>query len=261
MTTAPRMQETEPVVECMAITKFFGGVEALHEVNVGFHAGEIVCLVGDNGAGKSTLVKILGGVYPPDTGEIRVGAHSSPALTPAKARARGIEVVYQHLSLCDNLGAAANIMLGQEPCRFSLGPFRWIDERRTIQEARRRLTEAGASLDDVEIPVRRLSGGQRQSVAIARAIGNASRLILLDEPTAALGVRQTSATLDLIRRTAAQGIAVVVISHNLDDVFAVGDRIVALRQGRIMLDALKRDTSREEVVACMLGLEFRKAGN
>jgi len=241
----------------VAITKYFGGVRALHAISLDLCAGQIVCLVGDNGAGKSTLVKILGGVHQPDSGEIRLKDQVLRGLTPREARGYGIEIVYQHLSLCDNLGAAANVLLGHEPVRFHLGPLRWIDTGQTHREAARRLAEIGTSLDDLEAPVRRLSGGQRQSIAIARALGNSSRLILFDEPTAALGIRQTRATLNLIRRTAARGAAVVVISHNLEDVFAVADRIVALRHGAVTLDAPVGVTSREEVVACMTGLEFR----
>jgi simple sugar transport system ATP-binding protein len=254
------MPHSHRVVQCLAITKYFGGVQALHEVALELCAGEIVCLVGDNGAGKSTLVKILGGVHQPDSGEIRIGEQVVRGLTPREARAHGIEIVYQHLSLCDNLGAAANIMLGHEPVRFRVGPFGWIDIAQTHREADRRLADVGAVLEDLETPVRKLSGGQRQSIAIARAIGHSSRLILFDEPTAALGVRQTSATLNLIRQTATLGVAVVVVSHNLDDVFAVADRVVALRHGRVMLDAPLELTSREEVVACMTGLEFRNGG-
>jgi ABC-type sugar transport system ATPase subunit len=251
--------QTEPVVRCVNITKFFGGVQALDRASVDFHAGEVVALVGDNGAGKSTLVKILSGIHQPDEGSIWLGDIEVRSLNAHRAREFGIETVYQNLSLCDNLGAAANVMLGQEPVRSRIGPFKFIDIRRSIEEARRRIEELGVALDDMVAPVRRLSGGQRQAIAIARATVKAHRMIQLDEPTAALGVRQTKATLDLVRSVASQGVAVTMISHNLDDVFAVAHRIVALRLGRVALDAPVGSTSREEVVACMTGMPYRQS--
>lgn len=244
----------EPVVRCVNISKFFGGVQALDRASLNLHAGEVVALVGDNGAGKSTLVRILSGLHHPDEGSIWLGDTEVRSLNAHRAREFGIETVYQNLSLCDNLGAADNVMLGQEPCSSRIGPFKFIDMKRSAEEARRRIDELGVTLDDLFAPVRRLSGGQRQAIAIARATVKAHRLIQLDEPTAALGVRQTKATLDLIRRVASQGVAVIVISHNLDDVLAVAHRIVALRLGRIALDAPVQSTCREEVVACMTGM-------
>lgn len=249
--------ESKPVVRAVGITKYFGGVRALDDVSIELRPGEIVALVGDNGAGKSTLVKILGGIYQPDRGDIWLGDTKVPNLSARKAREFGIDTVYQQLLLCDNMGAAENVMLGQEPVRWRCGPFEVIDRKRSIEEARKHILELGISLTSLEAPVRRLSGGQRQAIAIARATVNAHRMIQFDEPTAALGVRQTRATLDLIRRVASKGISVVVITHNLDDVFAVAHRIVALRLGRISLDAAAADTSREEVVASMTGVSFR----
>ncbi len=252
------MTEKDALVHCVGITKYFGGVQALDNFSIDLHPGEIVALVGDNGAGKSTFVKILSGIYPPDDGEIWIGDEKVENLNPGHARDLGIETVYQHLSLADNLGAAANVMLGQEPLRFRIGPLRVIDEKQALAEAQRRIGEVGASLDDYAIPVRSLSGGQRQAVAIARALVKANRLIMFDEPTAALGVRQTKAALDLIQRVAGQGVAVIIISHNLDDVFAVADRVVALRQGQTTLDSPLASTGREEIVACMMGLSFQR---
>ena len=247
-----------PLVRCNTLTKYFGGVLALNAVSLDLYPSQVVALVGDNGAGKSTLVKILSGIHQPDEGEIWVGDRLIEHLNPQRARELGIETVYQNLNLCDNLSAAANVLLGQEPLRFRLGPIRIIDERRSVEEARRRVNEIGIALDDYESPVRRLSGGQRQAIAIARATVKAHRLIMFDEPTAALGVRQTKATLDLVKRVAQSGVAVIVISHNLDDVFAVADRIVALRLGQITLDVPLSSTSREEVVQCMTGMSFQK---
>ena len=256
---APTGAPAKPVVRCVNITKFFGGVQALDRASLDLHAGEVVALVGDNGAGKSTLVKILSGIHHPDEGSLWLGDMEVRSLNPRRAREFGIETVYQNLSLCDNLGAAANVMLGQEPIHSRIGPFKFIDIKRSIAEARRRIDELGVALDDMVAPVRRLSGGQRQAIAIARATVKAHRLIQLDEPTAALGVRQTKATLDLVRGVASQGVAVIVISHNLDDVFAVAHRIVALRLGRVALDAPLHSTSREEVVACMTGMPHRQS--
>lgn len=250
--------EGQPLVRCVTLTKYFGGVLALNGVSLELYPAHVVALVGDNGAGKSTLVKILSGLHQPDEGEIWVGDRRVEHLNPHRARELGIETVYQHLSLCDNLSAAANVVLGQEPLRFRLGPIRIVDEKRCVEEARRRVREIGVTLEDYEMPVRRLSGGQRQAIAIARATVKAHRLIMFDEPTAALGVRQTQAALDLVRRVAMQGVAVIMISHNLDDVFAVADRIVALRLGQITLDLPLASTSREEVVACMTGMSFQK---
>jgi ABC-type sugar transport system ATPase subunit len=249
----------KPVVRCENITKYFGGVQALSGVSLDFYSGEVVALVGDNGAGKSTLVKILSGIYQPDEGSIWLGEVEVKSLNPRRAREFGLETVYQNLSLCDNLGAAANVMLGQEPIRAQFGPFKFIDANRSIEEARRHIDELGVVLDDMVTPVRRLSGGQRQAIAIARATVNAHRLIQLDEPTAALGVRQTKATLDLVRRVASQSVAVIMISHNLDDVFAVAQRIVVLRLGQVTLDLPVHSTCKEQVVECMTGVSFRQS--
>lgn len=249
----------KPLIRCLELTKYFGGVLALNAVSLDLYPGQVVALVGDNGAGKSTLVKILSGIHQPDEGQIWIGDEKVEHLDPHRVRQLGIETVYQNLSLCDNLGAAANVMLGQEPISFKLGPLRFLDQKKAISEAKRRISEVGVELNDFTTAVRRLSGGQRQAIAIARATVKAHRLIMFDEPTAALGVRQTRSTLDLIRRVASQNVAVIVISHNLDDVFAVADRAVALRLGRITLDKAMTDTSREEVVACMTGMSFQKA--
>jgi ABC-type sugar transport system ATPase subunit len=242
-----------PLVRCSAITKFYAGVQALDDVSLELCAGECVCLVGDNGAGKSTLVKILSGVLGPDEGEVLID-EQPVVLNRQRARQFGIEAVYQDLALCDPLGAVANVMLGQEPIRFRLGPLKFIDRRAAMAATKKCISEVGIELDDLTSPVHRLSGGQRQAIAIARATVRGHRLIIFDEPTAALGVRQTKTTLELVRRVAEQNVAVVMISHSLDDVFFVADRIVALRLGRVTLNSYVSDTSRAEVVGCMTGL-------
>jgi ABC-type sugar transport system ATPase subunit len=247
------MAQATPPVRCVDVTKFYAGVQALDSVSVDLHAGECVCLVGDNGAGKSTLVKILSGIMTPDGGEVQIDGRPV-TLTRQAARQHGIEAVYQDLALCDTLGAVENVMLGQEPIRFKLGPLKFIDWKAATQGATAKIKEIGIELDDPTTPVRRLSGGQRQAIAIARATVRGHRMVIFDEPTAALGVRQTKTTLELVRRVADHGVAVVMISHNLDDVFTVADRIVALRLGRVTLDVRIADTSREEVVACMTGI-------
>lgn len=244
----------DAILRCVGVSKFFGGVRALDRVSFDLFPGEIVALVGDNGAGKSTLVRILSGIYRPDEGELWIGGALAGRLTARTAREFGVETVYQNLLLCDNLGATANVMLGQEPVRWRLGPLRILDGRRADDEACRRIREVGVELEDLSAPVRQLSGGQRQAVAIARATVRAHRVVLFDEPTAALGVKQTRATLELIRRVAGQGIAVLLISHNLDDVFAVAHRIVALRLGRVALDVRVDAATRAEVVAAMTGV-------
>jgi ribose transport system ATP-binding protein len=246
-----RAVDSDALVSARGITRYFGGVVAVNKVTLDFYAGEIVALVGDNGAGKSTFVKLLSGIHQPDRGEFMIGGEPTGALTPLRARAFGIETVYQDLALCDNLGAAANVMLGQEPVRF--GPLRLVDERSAQRKARALIESVGVQLADLSSPVRRLSGGQRQGVALARALVHAHRMVILDEPTAALGVRQTHATLEVVRRVASQGVAVIMISHNLDDVFAVATRIVVLRLGSVVLDAMSARTTREEVVGCMTG--------
>jgi ABC-type sugar transport system ATPase subunit len=241
------------VVEFRGVSKAFGGVHAVKAVSFGMNAGEITALVGDNGAGKSTLVKMLGGMYEPDDGEIVVAGQAHDHLTPATASAHGIEVVYQDLALCDNLPTGANIVLGREPKRRFLGvPF--LDARRSTQIGKEKLTALGARIPDWDVPVRRLSGGQRQAIAIARAMISGHRLIVLDEPTAALGVRQTRATLELLRNIVREQVAVMLIMHNLDQIFEVSDRIVVLRLGAVTLDTRRTDTSKEEIVAHMAGV-------
>jgi ABC-type sugar transport system ATPase subunit len=242
-----------PVVRCDGITKFFGGVRALAGVSMDLHAGQIVGLVGDNGAGKSTFVKILSGLLQPDSGEIRFDEHRIDNLTPQRARGWGIETVYQNLELCDDLSAAANVMLGQEKIRFQLGPFRFVDHRWAVRETRHKLAELGIQLQDYEGPVQRFSGGQRQAIAIARATISGRRLVIFDEPTAALGLRQTEATGNLIKRVAAQNVAVILISHSLEQVFSLADRIVSFRLGEVTLDTPASRTTPDEVRTHMSG--------
>jgi D-xylose transport system ATP-binding protein len=258
-TILPGLTKPTPIVRCQGISKFFGGVKALDTISVDFYPREITALVGDNGAGKSTLVKIISGLLVHDEGELWIGDGAVDQLTPRKARYAGIETVHQNLLLCDNLDIAANVVLGDEPTRFRLGPLKIIDQEASREKARTQLDRLGTRLPDLSMPVERLSGGQRQAIAIARAIMKAHRLVLLDEPTAALGLRQTEATLEVIRRVAQTGVGVILISHNLDNVFAVANRIVALRQGKIAWDAPAAATTRETLVAAMTGLLARPA--
>jgi D-xylose transport system ATP-binding protein len=259
MDGAPGGGSARPVLRCEGIVKWFGGVQSLSGISLSVHAGEIVALVGDNGAGKSTLVKVLSGIHQPDAGTIWLDGEPLTHLTPPQARELGIETVHQDLALCDNLDAVANVVLGQEPVRFRLGPIALLHKREAARVARERLKDVGIRIADFDVTVRRLSGGQRQAVAIARAMMHAKRLMMLDEPTAALGVQQTQTTLEVIRSVAAQGLGVIVISHSIDDVFAVADRVVVLRLGRVVLDTPARTTTPDEVVSHITGGAMRRA--
>jgi ABC-type sugar transport system ATPase subunit len=243
----------EPVLRCVDIVKWFGGLQALDGVSLTVHAGEIVALCGDNGAGKSTLVNIISGIHQPDGGELWLGEEQLTGLTPPRARELGIETVYQDLALCDNLDAVANVVLGHEPRRLKVGPVAILNRRESTRIAKRRLEEVGIRITDYGATTRRLSGGQRQAIAIARALMHAQRLMMLDEPTAALGVHQTEQTLEVIRSVARKGLGVIVISHNIEDVFDVADRIVVLRLGRVVFDSPAVETNPNEIVGYITG--------
>lgn len=236
------------------IRKSFGHVEALRGVDFDIARGEIVGLVGDNGAGKSTLIGCLSGVLQPDSGKILLNGSPVRLSDPHAARAHGIETVYQDLALAPELEPALNIFLGREIVRSGpLGRLAFIDRRAMRREAAERLQQLGIDLPRLDKPVSYLSGGQRQAVAIARAIVWARHILLLDEPTAALGVRQSRVVLDTIRRVRDQGITIILISHNLADVFAVTDRILAMRLGRIVVSLETSRTVPDEVVGAITG--------
>lgn len=245
-----------PVLRCQALDKSFGGLQALDSVSFAIRPREIVGLVGDNGAGKSTLIRVICGMHPPDRGEIWLLGHRYDQMTPGLAQQLGVHTVHQNLELCDNLGAAANVTLGREPVRLRIGPLRFIDTSVERHITQQRLAEVGITLPDYTQPVRRFSGGQRQAIAIARALDLGCRLLLLDEPTAALGPLQKTATLELIRRVRDQDSApaIIVISHNLDDVFAVADHVLVMRLGRVVLDRHVTKTSHKEVVEALSGV-------
>jgi D-xylose transport system ATP-binding protein len=223
-------------------------VQALAAVDLDVHAGEVVALVGDNGAGKSTLVKVVAGVGPPDAGGIEWRGRPVSLRRPADARELGIATVYQDLALCDNLDIAANLFLGREPATFGV-----LDEVAMEQRAGELVRSLGARLPDARAKVASLSGGQRQAVAIARSLLGEPAVVLLDEPTAALGVEQTAQVLELIERLRARGLGVVLISHNLEDVFTVADRIVVLRLGRNAGTFAAGEVTHEELVAAITG--------
>jgi ABC-type sugar transport system ATPase subunit len=244
-----------PVLECVEVSKRFGGVHALNRVSFELGRGEVLALAGDNGAGKSTLIKIVSGVLRPDEGECRYKGEAVAFTGPRQARERGIETIYQDLALADNLDVGENVFLGREPRSRVLGLLPRID-RRAMREA------AHEVLDTLDIdiprrklrePVRNLSGGQRQAVAIGRAIYWKAELLIMDEPTAALGVPEQRKVRELIMRLKTQGVAVIFISHNLQDIFAVADRILVLRRGLKAGERLPAETTGDEIVKLMVG--------
>ena len=248
----------EPLLAMTGMTKRFGAVEALVDVEFHARAGEVVALVGDNGAGKSTLVKAIAGAQPADAGEIRFAGERVSITSPHDAQQLGIATVYQDLALCENLDVVANLYLGRE----ATAAGRIIDEVTMEQRTRALLDElAVRTLRSVRTQVASLSGGQRQTVAIARAMLGEPRLVLLDEPTAALGVAQKAQVLGLIDRLRSRGMAVVVISHNLADLFQVADRIAVLRLGRAVGDYEVGAVSQDEVVAAITGAGLDSTNN
>ncbi len=241
-----------PVLELRNVSKNFGAIRALTEVNLSLEPGEVLGLMGDNGAGKSTLVKIIAGNFPPTSGEILLEDGRPVAFhKPVEARQKGIEIVYQDLALCNNLTAAANVFLGRE-LKTGVWPFRVLDARAMYERA----GELFAELKSETRPrdeVRRMSGGQRQAVAIARTRLSRSKVVLLDEPTAAISVRQVAEVLELIRRLRDQGVAVVLISHRMPDVFSVCDRVLVMRRGRKVAEKPIGQSSPEEVTGLITG--------
>jgi simple sugar transport system ATP-binding protein len=245
---------TAPVLEAVGIRKSFGSVEALRGANFAVMPGEIVALMGDNGAGKSTLVKTLCGVHTPDAGELRLDGRPVVFSSPSDAQRAGIETVYQDLALAPELDSPGNLFLGRELRKPGLlGKLGVLDKAAMRRESHEALTRLSVQLKSEDAAIADLSGGQRQSVAVARAVNWAERLVLMDEPTAALGVVQTGAVLDLIRRVRDSGRSVVLISHNLPDVLAVSDRIEVLRLGRRVARFVTAQATSEEVVAAMTG--------
>ncbi len=243
-----------PSLELRGINKTFGAVRALTDVDFTVYAGEVVGLVGDNGAGKSTLVKTMAGVYQPDTGEIYMQGQRVNINGPQDATRQGIETVYQDLALCDNLDVVSNMFLGREERQTLipgiLRPLKDVDmERRTLEVLR----TLDVKIPSVKVPVATLSGGQRQCIAVAKTILRNPKVVLLDEPTAALGVAQTRQVLNLIKRLREQGLAVVVISHNLRDVFEVVDRVQVMRLGRKAGAFDIKTTTPEAIVAAITG--------
>lgn len=244
------------LLELKGISKHFGGVTALHDVSFDVRAGEVLGLVGDNGAGKSTLVKILAGVIRADEGLLVLEGSSTYPSSPLGAQRAGVQVVHQELSLCGNLNSVANIFLGREVVRFrGLGPLAVLDRHLMSREARKSMTELGlVSSEDLDVPVRQLSGGQQQIVAIARAVFLSCKVLLLDEPTAALGVKERVHVLDIIRKLVEPGEkGVVVVSHNLEELMGIADRIVVLRLGQVVGRFDASEVSIHEVVTAIVG--------
>jgi D-xylose transport system ATP-binding protein len=256
------MNGNTPVLALKGVSKSFGPVQALSDVDFEVHSGEVVALVGDNGAGKSTLVKTIAGIHGADDGSIIFEGNEVKIHGPTDAVQLGIATVYQDLALCDNLDVVENLFLGRE--QIGEGPAaitRQMDEVTMEKQTGQLLSRLAVTIVNLRAEVGTLSGGQRQQTAIARSLLGDPKVVLLDEPTAALGVRQTAQVLELIKRLREEGHGVVVISHNLADVFEVADRVFVLRLGREAGDFDVREVSQEEVVAAITGAEFGRNGD
>lgn len=247
--------ERKIILETKGLTKHYGGVHALNDADFKMYSDEHIAIVGDNGAGKSTFVRNVTGVEERTSGEVFVDGELVHFKSPQEARENGIETVYQNLALADHLDVPANIFLGREEVLFELGPMSWLKKKAMIKRADELLAETGIKIPDTKQPVAGMSGGQRQCVAISRAAGWGSKLIVMDEPTAALGIQETTRVENIIRGLKDRGIPVIIVSHNLRQVFNLVDRIVVFRRGRIVgvLDAKK--ATGNEVVAMITGVE------
>lgn len=239
------------LLDVRGVSKSFGAIHALSDVSLSIAPGEVVGLMGDNGAGKSTMVKLIAGNFPPTHGEVAVGGKVCHFHKPIEARAEGIEVVYQDLALADNLTAAQNVFLGRE-LKKGYWPIRILDKQAMITRAASLFAELKSETRPRDL-VRKMSGGQRQAVAIARTMLSNAKLVLMDEPTAAISVRQVAEVLGLIRRLKSRGVSVMLISHRMPDVFEVCDRIVVLRRGSKVADKRTEHTSPEEITGLITG--------
>ena len=249
-----RIGTDQPILTATGISKAFGPVVALEGVTFSVEAGKVTCLLGDNGAGKSTLIKILSGVVAPDAGEVRLGGEVVKFHTARDALDRGIATVYQDLAVVSVMPVYRNFFLGREPTR-GWGVFRRFDKRLAIGVTKEELVRIGIDIEDVKRPIATLSGGERQSVAIARAVHFGAKVLILDEPTSALGVKEAEIVLRYVRRARARGIAVIFISHNVHHAFPIGDSFTILRRGQVSMTCSKGDLSKGELVTQMAGGE------
>ncbi len=245
-------QINEFAIECIDIKKSFGSVEALRGVSIQARPGEVTAIIGDNGAGKSTLIKCISGVYASDTGQIKIDGEIVHFSTPEESRTFGIETVYQTLGLIEDLSIWQNLFLNREITK-GFGPFKVLNKSKMKDEAVKMLKNLDVYIPSIKSRTRGLSGGQRQAVAICRAAGWGSRVVIMDEPTAALGVRETAKVEDLIQRMKSQGLAILLISHNFDQVLRLADHIWVMRQGNVMAGMRAKDTTGDELVALITG--------
>jgi fructose transport system ATP-binding protein len=247
------MSTPQAVLEIQKLTKHYGGVKALTDAQFRLLPGEHAAIVGDNGAGKSTFVRLITGAEQPNSGDILLDGGKVNFESPLDAREQGIETVYQTLALAEDLDVPANIFLGREITRLNLGPLSILNHKAMREKSTAMLSTTGVKIQDMSESLRGMSGGQRQCVAIARAAGFAKKLIILDEPTAALGVQETARVEEIIKGLKQRGIPLIIISHNLRQVFDLVDRIWVFRQGRIICSRLTRETSPEEIVGLITG--------
>ena len=243
----------QPVLQISSLTKHYGGVKALTDAGFSLMPGEHAAIVGDNGAGKSTFVRLITGVEQPNEGDIRLDGRKVSFASPLDAREQGIETVYQTLALAEDLDVPANIFLGRELTHINLGPLSILNHKAMREKSTEMLATTGVKIQDMSESLRGMSGGQRQCVAIARAAGFAKKLLILDEPTAALGVAETARVEQIIKGLKDKGIPLIIISHNLRQVFDLVDRIWVFRQGRIICSRLTSQTSPEEIVGLITG--------
>ena len=247
------------ILETRGLTKHYGGVRALEAADFNLRPGEHVAIVGDNGAGKSTFVRQITGVERPTGGEILLDGKPVNFADPLEARDAGIETVFQNLALADDLDVPSNLFLGREIFRFPFGPFSWLDRKQMRQRTLEALQKTAVKIPNIDNHIRNMSGGQRQCVAIARAAAFASKLVIMDEPTAALGVQETAQVENIIRTLKENGEPLILVSHNMRQVFDLVDRIVVFRRGKIVANLRKQDTDGNDIVAYITGAKTGQA--